>query len=101
VNELTGRQKRKLRSLGQRLGAAVTVGATGCSGATLRTLRALLEKHELIKVRLRTGEGRQRKQAAQHLAEATDSTCAAVIGKTVLLYRPSAALDDDERIALP
>jgi RNA-binding protein len=61
----------------------------------------LLETHELVKVRLPSGLGKQRKGCAEALAEATQSSCVSLVGRNVLLYRPSRDLDPKKRIALP
>jgi RNA-binding protein len=98
---LTGKQKRRLRSLGQRLSDDIAVGKTGQSDAMLAHLRRLLDDRELIKVRL--GEenvGRDRKRAAEELAAAAGAVCAGVVGRTALLYRPNESLPAEDRICL-
>jgi RNA-binding protein len=98
---LTGKQKRHLRSLGQRLSADVTIGKAGATESLLAHLKRLLDERELIKVRL--GEettGRDRKQAAEELAADVQAVCVGVVGRTVLLYRPNESLPAGNRIFL-
>jgi RNA-binding protein len=100
VSGLRGSDRRYLRSLGSALRPVVTVGRNGVSDALLAKLRAELDAHELIKVRL-TGEDRAERDALSvQLAEASASECVGRIGGVALLFR---AHPDPERrrIALP
>ena len=96
--ELTGRQRRYLRSIGQRLSPVVTVGRTGLSGSVMRAIDRALEDHELIKVRLGRECEIERKEAAQRISELSRSALAQVVGKTMLLYRRRR---EDPEIELP
>jgi len=99
--ELTGKQKRHLRSIGQHLDARAAVGKGGLSDAFLESVRALLAHEELIKIRLPAGPGKWRSEVAAEIAEAVAAVCAGVVGRTALLYRPNEDLDDKKRIHLP
>lgn len=88
MTELTGRQKRHLRSLGHHLSECVTVGSGGITEGVVRELAGALDVHELVKVRLGPGCTLERKEAACALGAAADAAVAQVLGKTVLLYRP-------------
>lgn len=98
--ELTGKQKKNLRSLGQRLEAVVTVGKEGITESVVRGIGDLLDKRELIKVRLTGPSGAARKEIAPELAQAADAACIAIVGRTVLLYRPNSDLKPSRRIDL-
>ena len=98
---LTGKQKRHLRSLGQRLPDAVTIGKAGLTDAVAQTIGEVFAVRELIKVRLKDERGAQRKTAAADLAKATGSQCVGITGRTVLLYRPNPKLEAGQRINLP
>lgn len=101
MNALTGKQNRYLRSLGQRLPAATTIGKAGLSEAVVAHLRRLLTERELIKVRLSEEHiGAERKEAAAELEKATGSACAGIVGRTVLLYFPNEDRPADKRITL-
>ena len=99
--ELTGRQRRFLRGLGQRLRPAVHLGKDGLSDATVRHIARLLAKRELQKLRLPASPPPDRKKLAAALSQATGAACVAVVGRTVLLYRPNQQLPLDQRIVLP
>jgi RNA-binding protein len=98
--ELTGKQKKRLRGLGQLLDAVVTVGKEGITAPVVRGISDLLDKRELIKVRLAGPSGAARKEVGPALAQAADAACIAVVGRTVLLYRPNSDLKPSKRIDL-
>jgi RNA-binding protein len=87
VTQLTGRQRRHLRALGQRLAATLHVGHDGVSDAVVRQADAQLEAHELIKVRVSENAPDNRHHVADALAERTSAQVAQVLGRTALLYR--------------
>jgi len=99
--ELTGKQKRHLRGMGQKLRPLLAIGKAGLSDGFVATADELLRRQELIKLRLPAGSGGQRQQLAEQLAEAVGACCAGVVGRTALLYRPNPDLPDDDRIELP
>ena len=97
---LSGKQKRYLRGLGQRLDAVCIIGKAGATDEIVRNISQLLAERELVKVRLTSEHGRERKITAARLAEATGSNCVGVVGRTVLLYRPNEELPRDQRVRL-
>lgn len=96
--ELTGKQKRHLRALGHNLKPVVIVGKAGMTHGIITQTDTALEDHELIKVRFGQGFDNGTKQAAAHLADATGSAVAGIIGRTALLYRER---NEDPEIKLP
>jgi RNA-binding protein len=88
VSELTGKQRRHLRALGQRLAATLHVGHDGVTEAVVRQADAQLEAHELIKVRVSENAPDSRHDVADQLAQRTHAEVAQVLGRTALLYRP-------------
>jgi len=99
--ELTGRQRRFLRGLGQRLQIVCVVGKAGITAGLLENVSRLLSVHELIKIRLPSGPGGERKAVAGQIAEAVGAACVGVTGRTALLYRPGEQIDGRQRIDLP
>jgi RNA-binding protein len=87
VIPLTGKQRRHLRALGQRLTATLHVGHEGVSDAVVTQADAQLEAHELIKVRVGDNAPEDRHVTAEDLAGRTHAYLAQVIGRTALLYR--------------
>jgi RNA-binding protein len=97
-SELTGRQRRHLRALGQKLTATLHVGQDGVSDAVVRQADAQLEIHELVKVRVGDNAPEDRHETASTLAERTRAHLAQVLGRTALLYRRR---KEEPRIVLP
>lgn len=92
--ELTNRQKKFLRGLGQKLEFAAQVGKAGMTEAVVAQVRAILQHHELVKVRLPAGEQQERAELAGQLASATGSALAGMVGRNILLYRRNEDLKD-------
>ena len=84
---MTGKQRRYLRGLGQRLTPTLHVGHEGVSDAVIAQADAQLEAHELIKVRVGDNAPADRHATAEDLAARTRAHLAQVIGRTALLYR--------------
>jgi RNA-binding protein len=87
VSQLTGKARRHLRALGQRLAATLHVGHDGVTDAVVRQADAQLEAHELIKVRVSENAPGSRHDIAEALATRTHAELAQVLGRTALLYR--------------
>jgi len=87
VSGLTGKQRRHLRALGQRLTPALHVGQEGVSEAVVRQADVKLEIHELIKVRVGDNAPEDRHATAEDLAQRAGAHLAQVLGRTALLYR--------------
>ena len=87
MRDLTGKQRRHLRALGQRLTATLHVGHEGVSDAVVAQADVQLEAHELIKVRVGDNAPADRHETAEDLAARTRAHLAQVIGRTALLYR--------------
>lgn len=98
MSELTGRQRRYLRMLGQQLDATLHVGREGVTDAVVRQTEVQLAAHELIKVRVSEQVPGGRHDAAALLAARTQAHLAQVLGRTALLYR---ARKDEPAIVLP
>ncbi|HOD83596.1 MAG TPA: YhbY family RNA-binding protein [Phycisphaerae bacterium] len=100
MNELSGKQKRQLRAMGQRLKPLVEVGRAGESDELLANLADRLARHELVKVRLPALPRDQRKELADDLARRTASHLVGTLGRTALLFRSSEDLPSEKRITL-
>ena len=98
---LTGKQKRFLRGLGQALDVICIVGKAGLGRTVLDSISVALARRELIKIRLPAGPPTQRRSLGKQIAQNLDAECIAIVGRTVLLYRPSDQLAPDNRINLP
>ena len=88
ISDLSGKQRRHLRSLAHGLKPVVSVGRQGLSDPVLASVDDAYNSSELVKVRLERACELDRKEAAAQLAVATESHLIQVLGRTVLLYRP-------------
>jgi RNA-binding protein len=98
MDELTGKQRRHLRALGNPLKATVFIGRDGVSAAVLHSIEEAYANRELLKLKIERSCPLDRKEAGQQLATATKSHLVQVMGQTVLLYR---ADPEEPQIALP
>jgi RNA-binding protein len=95
---LTSTQSRFLRGQAHDLKALLQIGAKGLTPAFLAELDAVLEQHELVKVKV-GGEDRDARDAMiAEIAQKTDSALVQRIGHVAVLYRPS---KDHRQIVLP
>lgn len=99
MSSLTEKQKQRLRGLGHKLKPVVMIGARGFTAAVRNELDHSLTRHELLKVRLCAGGGREARDAL------IDQVCAESaaqlvqrIGNIALLYRRN---PDKPRLPLP
>ena len=97
--ELTTRQRFRLRGLARNAKVDVTIGKAGVTEGVIRHIATRLAAQELVKIRL--PEGRDRKAVAAELAESLDATLVDVVGRMVVLYRPSLDLPSDKRVRPP
>ena len=95
---LTAAQTRFLRGQAHDLKALLQIGNKGVTPAFLAELDAVLEQHELVKVKM-AGEDREARDAMiGELAEKADAALVQRIGHTAVLYRPS---KERRQIVLP
>jgi len=95
--KLTGKQARYLRGLGHKLKPGVMVGRNEITEEVLKAVAESLDAHELIKIKIQEGCLLDRHEVAEQLAETSGAAVAQVLGKTILLYRPS----ENHLITLP
>ena len=95
---LTAAQPRFLRRQAHNQKALLQIGNKGVTPAFLAELDAVLEQHELVKVKV-AGEDREARDAMiGELAEKADAALVQRIGHTAVLYRPS---KERRQIVLP
>ena len=86
---LTAAQTRFLRGQAHDLKALLQIGNKGVTPAFIAELDAVLEQHELVKVKV-AGEDRDARDAMiDDLADKADAALVQRIGHTAVLYRPS------------
>ena len=84
---LTEQQKKRLRGLGHKLKPVITVGTGGLSDSLLAEFESSLEHHELMKVKVSTGDRDERDTAIRALCEYSSAQLIQRVGNFGLLFR--------------
>ncbi len=95
---LSAAQKRHLRALAHHLRPVVALGARGLTDAVLAELDGALAHHELVKIKLGTGDRDARASLLQTICQRVDAEAVQSIGRTATLFRRN---PDAPRIRLP
>ena len=98
---LTGKQVRYLKGLGHHLKPLAMLGKEGITDNVIGAVDAVLDAHELVKVKVGNSCPMDRKEAAAELAAKTFSAKVQVLGKTILLFRQNPDRPNDLAIKLP
>jgi RNA-binding protein len=98
---LSEHQKRHLRGLGHHLKPLIIIGDKGLSESLMAEFESTLDHHELIKVRVRTGDRDARDAIIRKLCEDSSSQLIQRIGSVALLYRPNLKKKPEKRIRIP
>jgi len=85
--ELTERQRKYLRGLGHALNPVLLIGTAGVTPAVIAEARRALHDHELVKVKFRGAERKERDVGLAELATSTESILVQKIGHTALYYK--------------
>jgi RNA-binding protein len=86
---LSPTQRKTLRRLGHDRKAVVLLGAGGLGTGALAEIERALGDHELIKVRVRAAERRERDSIVTDICARTGAELVQRIGHVALLYRPN------------
>ncbi|HEX7802540.1 MAG TPA: ribosome assembly RNA-binding protein YhbY [Pseudoxanthomonas sp.] len=95
---LTSSQSRFLRGQAHDLKALLQIGAKGLTPAFLAELDAVLEQHELVKVKIGAEDRETRDAMVAEIVEKSAAALVQRIGHVAVLYRPS---KDHRQIVLP
>ena len=87
--ELTSKQRAYLKSLATNIEPIFQIGKSSLTPAMVESISDALEKRELVKVSVLKNCFDDPKELAQILSERTKSAAVQVIGKKIVLYRPS------------
>lgn len=96
--QLTGKQKRFLRSQAHHLTPIFQVGKDGVNENMIVQVGEALEKRELIKVSVLQNCMEDKEDVAVMLAEGTGASVVQIIGNTIVLYKES---KENKEIELP
>lgn len=96
---LTAAQKRHLRGLAHALKPVILVGGKGVTDALIAELDQVLERHELVKVKVAAEDRETRDAWIELLAARSEAAAVQRVGHTVTLFRVSR--DKPTQIPLP
>ncbi len=86
---MTSKQRAYLKSLSSKMNDVFQIGKAGVTPESVKAIREALEARELIKVGVLKNCEEEPKEAAEKLAERTRSQVVHVIGRKIVLYKPS------------
>lgn len=86
---LRGKQKRYLRSQAHHMQPIFQIGKNGVTPEFIQQVDEALEKRELFKINLLQNTDEIADEAAVEIAAATHAEVVQVIGRVIVLYRPS------------
>ena len=95
---LTPAQNRFLRGMAHDLKALLQIGGKGVTPAFMAELDEVLERHELIKVKVAAEDREAREAMVAELIETSGSVLVQRIGHVAVLYRPA---KEKRQIILP
>ena len=96
LTNLTSKQRAKLKSVGANTDALYQMGKNDIDENYIIQINAALDAKELIKIKVLENALYTAREAAENLAERTDSEVVQVIGSKILLYRKSRKSDKRE-----
>ncbi len=94
---LSTKQKQYLKGLAHNLKPVVLMGANGLTEAVVAEIEIALNHHELIKVKVASEDRNTKQLIVEAIIRETEAEKVQVIGKTLVLYRPS----EDRKIEIP
>ena len=96
--KLTNNQKKYLRSMAHDLKPFVMIGQHGLSDSVVNELESTLLKHELLKIKLRVSDRKEKQQIVDKIILLSKAVLVQVIGGVLVIYWP---FEDNPNIILP
>jgi len=87
--KISNEDKKQLRRLGHKLSPVVTIASKGLSENVLAEIDRALNDHELIKIKLNSGDSVSRSEMVNSICENSTAQVVQSIGHIVLLLRKS------------
>lgn len=95
------KQVQFLRGKAHTITPLVMIGQNGIIPTVIDEIEYALDHHELIKVKVQATADLDRKEVGAELVNHTNAGLVQIIGKMIVLYRPSKDLAPDKKIHLP
>ena len=87
INIINQKDKKHFKSIGHHLSPIVTVAGKGLSESVIAELGRAISDHELIKIKVITGDRDERVETISQIKELLNVEVVQTIGKMALLYR--------------
>ena len=98
---LNKKQVQFLRGKAHVINPLVMIGQHGITPTVLDEIEYALDHKELIKIKIQSTSGLDRKETGAELISQTNAGLVQIIGKMIILYRPSKDLEPEKKIHLP
>lgn len=95
---LSERQKKYLRGLAHQKKAVVLIGNQGLTDNVSAEIESNLTFHELIKIKVRTGDRKERDRILDAIVDARKCVLVQRVGNSATLYRRN---EENQKIQLP
>jgi RNA-binding protein len=92
---LTSAERRALRARSHALHPVVMIGSAGLTAAVLKEIGLALKSHDLIKIRMLGDDRAAREQALEQVCAALEASPVQLIGKVLVVYRPTPEPEKD------
>ena len=86
--DLSEKQKKFLRGIGHQLKPIILIGSGGLTESVINEFKSAINRHELIKVRIRVGDRERRNTIIDELCKNSATTLVTRIGNVALMYQP-------------
>ena len=86
---LNSKQRAKLKSIASDSSAIFQIGKGGIGEAAVKSIGDALEARELVKISVLDNSDNDPREAAEKIAEMTDSEVVTVIGRKIILFKVS------------
>ena len=87
---LTNTQKKFLRQAAHHIKPVLWAGQKGITDALINEIREALDRHELIKIKLRIGERKERDSGIEEIVTKTEAEAVQRVGNILTLYKRNA-----------
>ena len=94
---ITGKQRAFLKGLVQKTEVSLIIGKNGCSESVTEQLEQILEKRELVKIKLLDNVTEDKEEIVQRILDSLQAVFEQFIGKKFTFYRPA----KEPKIELP
>ena len=86
---MTSKQRAILRSEASKLDAIFQIGKGDVNEAAIKSIKDALQARELVKISVLQNSDADPREAAEEIAEKTDSEVVGVIGRKIVLFKVS------------